>query len=91
MIITLGWAGSILLALCAIPQAYKSFREKRTTGISPTFLWMWLSGEIMAAVYVYYDKYSLPLILNYITNIILIMIIIWFVYFPSGDAENKYY
>ena len=84
MITILGWAGSLLLALCAIPQAYKSFKEKETVGISSAFLWMWLSGEIMAAIYVFYEKYSLPLMLNYITNIILISIIIWFCYFPRN-------
>ena len=85
MITTLGWAGSLLLALCAIPQAYKSFTEKRTVGISPAFLWMWLSGEMMASIYVFCEKYSLPLMLNYISNIILILIILWFCYFPKRN------
>lgn len=86
MITTLGWAGSLLLALCAIPQAYKSFKEKRTVGISPAFLWMWMGGEVMAAIYVYCEKYSLPLMLNYISNIVLITIIIWFCYFPRKKS-----
>ena len=78
----LGWAGSILLALCAIPQAYKSFSEKETSGISISFLWMWFIGEWMAMVYVFFERFSLPLLLNYWSNIILITIIIWYYYFP---------
>lgn len=90
MITTLGWAGSLLLALCAIPQAYKSYTEKRTVGVSIVFLWMWLAGEVMAAIYVYWEKYSLPLMLNYISNIILILIIMWFSYFPKQTViTNK--
>lgn len=84
----LGWAGSILLALCAIPQAYKSFSEKQTSDISPSFLWMWFIGEWMAMVYVFFEKYSLPLLLNYAANIIFIAVIMWFYYFPKKKVNN---
>ena len=83
----LGWAGSILLALCAIPQAYKSFTERKTSDISASFLWMWYLGEWMAMTYVFVEKFSLPLILNYGSNIILISIIMWFYYFPQKTSK----
>ena len=83
MMTIIGWAGSILLALCAIPQAYKSFKERQTSDISASFLWMWFLGEWLAVIYVFFEKYSLPLILNYSCNIVLIAIIMWFYYFPK--------
>ena len=64
MMTILGWAGSILLALCAIPQAYKSFTERKTSDISASFLWMWYLGEWMAMTYVFVEKFSLPLLVK---------------------------
>ena len=85
MMTILGWAGSILLALCAIPQAYKSYQERQTSDISASFLWMWFIGEWFAMFYVFFEKYSLPLLLNYASNIVLIAVIMWFYYFPKRD------
>ena len=86
MMTILGWAGSILLALCAIPQAYKSYKERQTSDISASFLWMWFIGEWFAMFYIFFEKYSLPLLLNYASNIVLIAVIMWFYYFPKKPS-----
>ncbi len=78
----LGWIGSLLLAFCAAPQAVKSAKEGSTQGVSPTFLWAWFWGEIFTLFYVVFDKFSIPLIINYFVNLIFISIIIWFYYKP---------
>lgn len=83
MIEKIGWLGSTLLALCGAPEAYLA----ATTGessLSWTFLCMWLSGELLALVYVIHKNSEvkvLPLIFNYGLNIIFISIICIFKYY----------
>ncbi len=81
MLELIGWVGGILLAICGVPQAYQSWKEGNSKGISWVFLWLWLAGEIMVLIYIF-PKYLIPLILNYGLNIIVISIIIWYKWFP---------
>lgn len=70
---TTAWIGSILLALCGLPQAYRSYTDGHSRGISSTFLVMWGLGEILTFFYIIGD---LPLMINYGINIICISVII---------------
>lgn len=78
-----GWLGSILLAVCGAPQAHRSFTQKQTVGIAPSFLWMWFLGEVLTLFYILFDKYSLPLVVNYTANIWFISVIIYYYYCPQ--------
>jgi uncharacterized protein with PQ loop repeat len=71
----IGWIGSILLALCAIPLAWDSFKNKHSNGISNTFLAMWLVGELLTAAYVL-PKKDYPLLFNYVLNISCLVVVI---------------
>ena len=82
----LGWLGSICLAVCAIPQAWMSYKEKHSEGISFAYLLLWAFGEVFALAYVY-DKLDLPLLLNYATNILVLGIIIYYKIKP-GNQET---
>ena len=62
-----GWLGSLLLALCGVPQAIQSYKDKHSDGISWGFLLLWAFGELFAMVYVG-EKVDLPLLLNYATS-----------------------
>lgn len=73
----LGWLGSICLAICGIPQAWQSFKDKHSHGISWGFVLLWAFGEIFALAYVY-DKLDLPLLLNYATNILILAVILYY-------------
>lgn len=75
MIEFVGWLGGILFAICALPQAIMTFKQGKAREISWLFLLMWLFGEIFTLAYVL-PKSHLPLIVNYIGNILLIMFII---------------
>ncbi len=69
----LGFMGSILLALCALPQCIKTYRTKRCDDLSWLFLGMWGFGEIATLLYVYEQHGLDPLLfLNYIANIIMV-------------------
>jgi len=69
-----GWLGGFLLAICGFPQMVKSIRDGNSKGIDWTFLIFWFSGEILTLIYVM-PKKDLPLILNYIVNIIFVLVI----------------
>ena len=48
----IGWAGSMLFCLCAVPQCIKAYRTKRVHDLSWIFILMWLLGEILFGIYV---------------------------------------
>ena len=82
-----GWLGSICLAICGLPQAWQSYKDKHSDGISWGFLLLWAFGEIFALAYVY-DKLDLPLLLNYATNIFILAVIIYYKVKP-GKIESE--
>jgi uncharacterized protein with PQ loop repeat len=80
----IGWSGSICLALCALPQAIKSYKDKHATGISLGFLTLWSLGELLTLIYVA-PKMDLPLLTNYLLNIAFLSII-W--YYKISDTKE---
>jgi uncharacterized protein with PQ loop repeat len=81
MLEVIGWAGAFLFCVCGLPQAWKSIKEGHSDGLSTAFLQMWIWGEILTLIYVL-PKWHWPLIANYVFNIILILIILRYKYFP---------
>ena len=82
----LGWLGSICLGICGIPQAWQSFKDKHSHGISWGFVLLWAFGEIFALAYVY-DKLDLPLLLNYSTNILILAVILYYKISPKNTVD----
>jgi uncharacterized protein with PQ loop repeat len=74
----IGLIGSILLALCGLPQAIQSIRTKSSDGISTLFLAMWGVGEVFILAYILLTTLDLILILNYSFNIVLVAIIAFY-------------
>lgn len=83
MMEVLGWIGSALFALCAVPQAWQSWKQKHSDGLSWSFLLMWFFGEVLTIVYVSQKDDVLPLLANYYFNIALLLIILWYRLFPQ--------
>ena len=82
----IGWIGSILFCFCGAPQAWKSYKDGHSRGISHGFLWMWGLGEVLTLIYVILSlRLSLPLITNYVVNLIFITIIFKYKYWERGD------
>lgn len=71
----IGWIGSSLLALCAIPLAWECFKQKHANGISNMFIAMWMLGELLTFAYIL-PKQDYPLLLNYSLNIICLLVVI---------------
>ena len=74
-LIFIGWIGSVLLALCAIPLAWQSYKQKHSRGISSLFLAMWFAGELLTTLYIL-PKKDYPLLFNYGLNIVCLVVVI---------------
>lgn len=82
-----GWLGSIMLAVCAAPQAWQSYKQKHADGVHMGLLILWMLGELFTLAYLL-DKpeFDWPLVCNYSTNIILVGIILWYKLYPQRDT-----
>ena len=77
----IGWLGSVLFALCGLPQAIKSYKEKHSNGLAWGFLLMWFFGEVFTFAYVL-PKMDYPLLANYMVNFVFLAVIIFYKLFP---------
>lgn len=68
------WLGSVLLALCALPQAISSLRTGRADDLCWSFIGMWLTGEILLSIYTL-NTGDVALLTNYLCNVICLTII----------------
>ena len=76
MIEILGWIAGFTFAFCGAPQAYKSFKEGHSRGVSLGLIYMWLSGEILMQLYVLLKHgWDMPLLVNYWINTVFVIII----------------
>lgn len=78
----IGWIGAFLFAICALPQAVKTFKTKSADDLSWLFLLLWFGGEILTFSYLIVDDIKLktthfPLYVNYIFNTILVIYLIY--------------
>ena len=78
----LGWAGSIMFAICALPQALMSVRQGHSEGLAWSFLALWLGGEVATLLYVLDKGDLLPLLVNYGLNLVFLSVILWYRVFP---------
>jgi len=76
-----GWIGAIFLACCGMPQALQSWKEGHSNGLSWGLILLWLFGEIFTLAYVI-PTGNLPLIFNYIFNIIVILVMLRYKIWP---------
>jgi uncharacterized protein with PQ loop repeat len=72
---TIGWIGSILFAVCALPQVIQCVKDGHARGLNPLFLGLWLMGEIFILVYIW-PKQDWPLLFNYTLNLVFVVIMI---------------
>jgi len=72
-----GWTGGALLALCGIPQAYKSYKQGSSIGISSLFIWAWFLGEVFTFIYIL-PIGSGALYLNYAVNVVATAVILFY-------------
>jgi uncharacterized protein with PQ loop repeat len=79
----IGYIGSIMLAICGLPQAIESYKTKSSEGLTWGFLALWFFGEILTFVYVL-PKMDLPLLINYSANLLFLSVIIYYKIKPKN-------
>lgn len=82
-----GWAGSILFAICGLPQAMQSVKDGHSNGLNWFFLLAWLFGELFTIAYVL-PKMDIPLLANYMINLIFLAIMIYYKLWPRNRKNN---
>ena len=87
LIKAIGWIGSVLFSLCALPQCIKCWRTQKAGDLSWWFLSLWGVGEICTFAYVLLmnmiiDDYQWPLLANYVANFLLLLYLLY--------AKTKY-
>ena len=88
MLDIVGWLGAFFFAICGAPQAYTSFKNKNSDGISPMFITLWLLGEIFMLVYIIFQpEIKWPLIANYTGNLGIVIVIICYKLFPVRKTD----
>lgn len=85
-----GWFGVFLFSVCPIPQVIECWRNRSARDVSWAFLIMWQLGEILTLIYTSgQEKILLPLIVNYVFNIILISIILYWKWYGGNNERGK--
>ncbi|MBT3235384.1 MAG: PQ-loop repeat-containing protein [Bdellovibrionales bacterium] len=85
---SIGWLGAIFFAVCGIPQAYQSWKLGSSRELSALFLWAWTMGELLMTLYVILKHgFDGPLLLNYVGNLIALVVIIYYKIYPRAIAD----
>lgn len=88
---TIGYIGSIFLAINAIPELVRTIKDKRCH-IGWPMLVLWFLGEIFMTIYAFSLK-DIPLILNYVFNFIIVVIMLGYkfrtMYLQQGYVEKE--
>ena len=90
MIDIIGWMGATLFAICGIPQLYKSLiNTSSVKGLSLSFILMWFFGEIFTLIYAIFRVPKLPLLVNYVFNLMIItsIVLIYMIYRNKEDQN----
>jgi hypothetical protein len=80
MIDLIGWVGGLMLSWCGLPLASMVVRQGHAKGLSRAFIGLWGGGEILTLIYVLVSREGVdgPLVFNYLTNLIFIGIIVYY-------------
>jgi uncharacterized protein with PQ loop repeat len=82
--------GSVLLAICGLPQAILSLRTGNSGAMSVAFLTMWLLGEVLLTVYVVHvGQYVLAI--NYVANTAIAGVILRYRLVPRTSGGRSGY
>jgi len=77
MIENIGWIGSVLLAFCAVPEVYRTFKDSKCHA-GWGLLLTWYLGEILSIIFILSTSAQSQLIFNYSLNIFLLSIMIYY-------------
>lgn len=73
----IGWIGSILFAVCGLPQAIECYKAGHSRGLSWAFLLCWFGGEVFTIIYIF-PKADYPLLFNYALNMVFLSVMLYY-------------
>lgn len=73
----IGWVGSILLGICALPETIRTIQDNRCH-VGWGMLLTWFLGEVFVFIHVLFYIHDIALLTNYSLNIILLIIMIYY-------------
>jgi hypothetical protein len=82
MLEIIGWLGSASLAICGVPLAWQTFKQKHARGINNWLIALWLFGEIATVIYII-PKQDYPLLFNYSLNIMCLAVVVRYKIYPK--------
>lgn len=85
---TIGYIGSILLAICGIPEAIRAFINKRCE-IGWLMLISWFLGEVLFLTYLLSKFFAWQSIINYGTNILAILVLLYYKYKGAKNDRRE--
>jgi len=84
---TIGYIGGVLLAICAIPEVIRTYKDKRCH-LGWPFLLLWFLGEIFMEIYAV-ALWDYPLMFNYTFNLIITGILLYYKLKTKWDSITK--
>lgn len=82
MISIIGYIAMFCLMTASIPQAVKSVREGHSKGMAGGYIIFLLSGFGLMTTYLLLTKPIIPVIVNYLSNILMMLVIGYYKLFP---------
>jgi uncharacterized protein with PQ loop repeat len=84
---TMGWIGSVLFAVCGLPQAVECIKKGNAHGMTWSFLILWFLGEVFTLPYII-NSGQLPLLFNYTLNFCFVVIILYYKIKPRKTPQK---
>lgn len=80
-----GWMGAILFAMSAAPQAWMSYKQGHSEGVSNGLLSMWFGGELLSMIAMAAEPQIIWYVMfNYVLNFLFLLVIIHYKIHPRG-------
>ena len=83
--IYIGWISTFFLAICAIPQAIDSYKNKHSNGFNKKMITYWFIGDVAGLIYSIYIK-DIIYITNFGMNSIFCAMIFYYRFWGKNRA-----
>lgn len=89
MLNIIGIIGSICLVISGVPQLYTCYKNGHADGVSVLMLFLWITGMTCLLFYILFNHpEDILLLANYSINIIVILGILRYKFFPNKKSVN---
>lgn len=83
----ISWIGSVLLAVCGVPEMLRTIKDKRCH-IGYGMLLCWFFGEVLVFIHVFNTLHDKALLFNYGLNLAILCIMLYYKLRPKKPIPN---